>query len=83
MRSWFRRINHRTMERTNPLPYVVQAPKVATPGSRTALRALAHAWRQWCELELVLDPDRADRFAHRSFGEFTSKDTPRDKEGWR
>ena len=32
---------------------------------------------------LVLDPDRTVRFAHRSFGEFTSKDTPRDKEGWR
>jgi hypothetical protein len=31
---------------------------------------------------LVLDPDRTDRFAHRSFGEFTSRDTPRDKEGW-
>ena len=31
---------------------------------------------------LVLDPDRTVRFAHRSFGEFTSKDTPRDKEGW-
>jgi hypothetical protein len=24
---------------------------------------------------LVLDPDRTNRFAHRSFGEFTSKDT--------
>ena len=27
-------------------------------GKTTALRALAHAWREWCGLEYVLDPDR-------------------------
>ncbi len=27
-------------------------------GKTTALRALAHAWRGWCDLEYVLDPDQ-------------------------
>lgn len=27
-------------------------------GKTTALRAVAHAWRSWCRLEVVLDPDR-------------------------
>ena len=27
-------------------------------GKTTALRALAHAWRSWCRLEVVLDPER-------------------------
>jgi hypothetical protein len=27
-------------------------------GKTTALRALAHAWRSWCRLEYVLDPER-------------------------
>ena len=27
-------------------------------GKTTALRALAHAWRRWCRLECVLDPER-------------------------
>ncbi|SCL41580.1 ATPase family associated with various cellular activities (AAA) [Micromonospora pallida] len=26
-------------------------------GKTTALRALAHAWRQWCQADCVLDPD--------------------------
>ncbi|MFI6824939.1 DUF5925 domain-containing protein [Micromonospora sp. NPDC050187] len=26
-------------------------------GKTTALRALAHAWRQWCQVDCVLDPD--------------------------
>ena len=32
---------------------------------------------------LVRDPDLTGWIGYRSFGEFTSKDTPRDKEGWR
>jgi Domain of unknown function (DUF5925)/ATPase family associated with various cellular activities (AAA) len=27
-------------------------------GKTTALRALAHAWRSWCRLEVVIDPER-------------------------
>jgi hypothetical protein len=27
-------------------------------GKTTALRALAHAWRSWCDLEYVLDPEQ-------------------------
>jgi hypothetical protein len=27
-------------------------------GKTTALRSLAHAWRSWCRLEVVLDPER-------------------------
>jgi hypothetical protein len=27
-------------------------------GKTTALRALAHGWRRWCDLEYVLDPER-------------------------
>lgn len=27
-------------------------------GKTTALRALAHAWRRWCQLDYVLDPER-------------------------
>lgn len=27
-------------------------------GKTTLLRALAHAWREWCQVDLVLDPDR-------------------------
>jgi hypothetical protein len=27
-------------------------------GKTTALRALAHAWRRWCRLDYVLDPER-------------------------
>jgi hypothetical protein len=27
-------------------------------GKTTALRALAHAWREWCRFEVVLDPER-------------------------
>jgi hypothetical protein len=27
-------------------------------GKTTALRALAHAWRSWCDLEYVIDPER-------------------------
>jgi hypothetical protein len=27
-------------------------------GKTTALRSLAHAWREWCEVEHVLDPER-------------------------
>ncbi|MGH3767042.1 MAG: DUF5925 domain-containing protein [Pseudonocardiaceae bacterium] len=29
----------------------------AGTGKTTALRALAHSWRQWCQVECVLDPD--------------------------
>jgi hypothetical protein len=27
-------------------------------GKTTALRALAHAWHDWCQLDFILDPDR-------------------------
>jgi hypothetical protein len=27
-------------------------------GKTTALRALAHAWRRWCGMEVILDPER-------------------------
>ena len=27
-------------------------------GKTTVLRALAHAWRDWCQMEVVLDPER-------------------------
>jgi hypothetical protein len=27
-------------------------------GKTTALRALAHAWRRWCRMEVILDPER-------------------------
>jgi hypothetical protein len=27
-------------------------------GKTTALRALAHAWRSWCAMEVILDPER-------------------------
>jgi hypothetical protein len=27
-------------------------------GKTTALRALAHAWRPWCDVDFVIDPDR-------------------------
>ena len=27
-------------------------------GKTTLLRALAHAWRSWCQVDYVLDPDR-------------------------
>jgi hypothetical protein len=30
----------------------------AGTGKTTALRALAHAWRPWCQVDVVLDPDQ-------------------------
>ena len=30
-------------------------------GKTTALRALAHTWRSWCRLEVVVDPERVAR----------------------
>jgi hypothetical protein len=52
-------------------------------GKTTLLRALAHAWREWCRVDYVLDPDRMLADPGYLMGVILDDDDDEDSDRWR